>query len=99
MANLPNTVEIIVSGRRFTIRTDKDPEYVRHLGIKLERMLERIRAGNNRITYDKALIIACLYLLDENESLREQIRDLGMEIQRLHEEGAKILINSRKIAP
>jgi len=63
-------------------------------------MIERIRSANTKITYDKALVIACLYLLDENEMLREQIRELGLEIQRLHEEGAKILINSKKkIAP
>jgi len=100
VANLPNTIDIIISGRRFTIRTDKDPEYVRHLGVRLEKMLERIRSSNVKITYDKALVIACLYLLDENEMLRDQIRDLGLEIQRLHEEGVKVLINSKKkIAP
>ncbi len=95
MTNLPNTVEVTISGRKFSIRTDKDLEYVQALASRLESMIEKIKSGNNRITLEKALLITCFYVLDENESLKEQIKDLGYEIKRL-EEGAKILINSRK---
>jgi len=50
-------------------------------------------------TFDKALIVACFYLLDENESLKKQIFELGEEIKRL-EEGAKLLIKpNNKLAP
>ena len=97
--SLPNTVEVIISGRKFNIKTDKDPEYVKKLAQRLEVMVEKIKAGNSRVTFDKALVVACFYLLDENEALKSQIKELGQEIKRL-EEGAKLLITtSQKIAP
>jgi cell division protein ZapA (FtsZ GTPase activity inhibitor) len=97
--SLPQTVEVVINGRKFNIKTDKDPEYVKGLARKIESMVERIKSGNSRITFDKALVVACFYLLDENESLKKQIRELGDEIKRL-EEGAKLLVNNqKKIAP
>jgi len=96
--SLPETVEVVISGRKFNIKTDKDPEYVKHLSHRLETIVERIRAGNSRVTFDKALVVACFYILDENESLKKQIQELGEEIKRL-EEGAKLLISKKKIAP
>jgi len=96
--SLPETVEVTIAGRKFNIKTDKDPQYVRELALRLENMISRIKSGNSRVTLDKALIIACFYLLDENESLKSQIKELGEEIKRL-EEGAKLLVTSKKIAP
>jgi len=96
--SLPQTVEVVISGRKFNIKTDKDPEYVKKLAQRLEEMVERIKSGNSRVTFDKALVVACFYLLDENESLKKQIFELGEEIKRL-EEGAKLLINPQKLAP
>ncbi len=96
--SLPETVEVTIAGRKFNIKTDKDPEYVKELASRLENMISRIKSGNSRITLDKALIVVCFYLLDENESLKSQIKELGEEIKRL-EEGAKLLITPRKTAP
>jgi len=97
--SLPQTVEVVICGRKFNIKTDKDPEYVKYLAQKLDNMVERIKAGNSRLTFDKALVVACFYLLDENEELKKQIKELGEEIKRL-EEGAKLLIStSHKLAP
>ena len=97
--SLPQTVEVVICGRKFNIKTDKDPEYVKYLAQKLDNMVERIKAGNSRLTFDKALVVACFYLLDENEQLKKQIKELGEEIKRL-EEGAKLLIStSHKLAP
>ena len=89
----------MICGRKFNIKTDKDPEYVKYLAQKLDNMVEKIKAGNSRLTFDKALVVACFYLLDENEELKKQIKELGEEIKRL-EEGAKLLIStSHKLAP
>ena len=96
--SLPQTVEVVISGRKFNIKTDRDPDYVRRLAQKLEEMVDRIKSGNSRVTFEKALVVACFYLLDENESLKKQIFELGEEIKRL-EEGAKLLIKPNKIAP
>ncbi len=96
--SLPQTVEVVISGRKFNIKTDRDPEYVKKLAQKLEDMVEKIKSGNSRVTFDKALVVACFYLLDENESLKKQIFELGEEIKRL-EEGAKLLIKPNKLAP
>jgi len=85
---------VVISGRKFNIKTDRDPEYVKKLAQKIESMVERIRQGNSRVTFDKALVVACFYLLDENEALKTQIKELGEEIKRL-EEGAKLLISSQ----
>lgn len=97
--SLPQTVEVVISGRKFNIKTDKSPDYVKKLAQRLEEMVEKIKSGNSRVTFDKALIVACFYLLDENESLKKQIFELGEEIKRL-EEGAKLLIKpNNKLAP
>jgi len=98
VTNLPNTLEVTISGRKFSIRTDKDTDYVKSLASRIESIVEKIKSGNSRVTFEKALLITCFYLLDENENLKEQIKDLGYEIKRL-EEGAKILINSKKALP
>jgi len=96
--SLPTTLEVVICGRKYTIKTDKDPEYVKKLANRLEVMVEKIKTGNSRVTFDKALVVACFYLLDENELLKEQIKELGKEIKRL-EEGAKLLITSKKQSP
>ena len=97
--SLPETVEVVISGRKFNIKTDKDPDYVRELASKLDSMVERIKSNNSKVTLEKALVVVCFYLLDENESMKKQIQELGEEIRRL-EEGAKLLITSnKKIAP
>lgn len=93
--SLPGTVEVTISGRKFNIKTDRDPEYVKHLAQRLESMVEKIKTGNSKVTFDKALIVVCFYILDENESLKGQIQELGKEVKRL-EEGAKLLINTKK---
>ncbi len=92
--SLPTTLEVVICGRKYTIKTDKDPEYVKKLASRLEVMVEKIKTGNSRVTFDKALVVACFYLLDENELLKEQIKELGKEIKRL-EEGAKLLITNK----
>ena len=96
--SLPETVEVIICGRKFNIKTDKEPAYVKQLAGRLESIIEKIRAGNSRITFDRALIIACFYILDENESFKRQIKELGEEVKHL-EKGAKLLINTKKIVP
>ena len=97
--SLPQTVEVVILGRKFNIKTDRDPDYVRKLAQRLEEMVDKIKSGNSRVTFDKALVVACFYLLDENESLKKQIFELGEEIKRL-EEGATLLIKpNNKIAP
>ncbi|MEO2083837.1 MAG: cell division protein ZapA [Desulfurobacteriaceae bacterium] len=93
--SLPETVEVVISGRKFNIKSDKDPEYVKKLAQRLDEMIERIRNGNSKVTFDKALVLVCFYLLDENEELKKEIKELGSEIKRL-EEGAKLLVGSTK---
>jgi len=96
--SLPQTVEVSINGRKFRIKTDKDVEYVKNLAKKIESMVEKIKAGNNRVTFEKALVVTCFYLIDENETLKEQIIELGEEIKRL-EKGVKILTANRKALP
>ena len=96
--SLPQTVEVSINGRKFRIKTDKDVEYVKNLAKKIESMVEKIKAGNNRVTFEKALVVTCFYLIDENETLKEQIIELGEEIKRL-EKGAKILTATKKALP
>lgn len=100
IVSLPQTVEVVIAGRKFNIKTDKDPEYVKHLAQRLESMVERIKTGNSKVTLEKALVVACFYLLDENELLKKQIQELGEEIKRLEEGAHKLLVtSSKKIAP
>jgi len=96
--SLPQTVEVSINGRKFRIKTDKDAEYVKNLAKKIESMVEKIKAGNNKITFEKALVVTCFYLVDENETLKEQIIELGEEIKRL-EKGAKLLTATKKALP
>ncbi len=76
MATIPRTVEISVAGRKFLIKTDKDPDYVKHLASKLDQMVVTLKSGKPNLTFDKVLVIVCLYLLDENENLRTQLSEL-----------------------
>jgi cell division protein ZapA len=93
--NPPGTVEVVIGGRKFYIKSDKNPEYVLELAEKIQNLISKIKSGNSRITLDKALVLACFYLLDENETLKNQIKELGEEIKRL-EEGAKIFASKRE---
>ena len=100
IVSLPQTVEVVIAGRKFNIKTDRDPEYVKYLAQRLEEMVERIKTGNSKVTLEKALVVACFYLLDENELLKKQIQELGEEIKRLEEGAHKLLVtSSKKIAP
>jgi len=88
---LPNTVEISINGRKFNIKTDKEPEYVKKLASELEHMIEKIRAGNSKITFDRALVVACLYLLDEREQLRGENERLLSEKSHLLSEKERLV--------
>jgi cell division protein ZapA len=95
----PQTVEVTIAGRKFNIKTDKDPDYVRRLARRLEAMVSKVKATNSKVTLEKALVLACFYLLDESEHMKKQVQELGEELRRLEKGASKLLVPSKKVVP
>ncbi len=88
---------IFVGGKRFTIKTEENEEYMKKVVERLETKLKSIMSVNPKMDKDSAALLASLDYCDEEnkmreklETIKEQIKDYLAETERLHNEIAEL---------
>ena len=83
-----NTIEVIISGREYTLRTEDDPSYVRDLARMVDERLENLASASKTVDSGRLAVLAALNLADEYCRLKKEYTS---RIQELEQEQARLL--------
>jgi cell division protein ZapA len=91
---MPGRVDVEIFGKVYTVRGDKDPEYVRRVAEFVDRKMREISQVTDTVSTSRIAILASLNiadelmsLLEESEQLRTRMRELTQLIESSLEEG------------
>ncbi|MDF1535230.1 MAG: cell division protein ZapA [bacterium] len=86
---MPGRVDVEIFGKVYTVRGDKDPDYVRRVAEFVDRKMREISQVTETVSTSRIAILASLNiadelmtLLEESEELKVRIRDLTDRIGR-----------------
>ncbi|MDT8396737.1 MAG: cell division protein ZapA [bacterium] len=86
---MPGRVDVEIFGKVYTVRGDKDPDYVRRVAEFVDRKMREISQVTDTVSTSRIAILASLNiadelmtLLEESEELKVRIRDLTDRIGR-----------------
>jgi cell division protein ZapA len=87
---MPGRVDIEIFGKIYTVKGEKDPEYVRKVAEYVDRKMREISQVTETVSTSRIAILASLNiadelfdLIDETEDLKGNMKDLA---RRIHEE-------------
>ena len=86
---------VYISGQRYAVRTDADPDYLERLARYVEERYEQIVASGRSVPAHKAAILTALRLADELFRQKEEKRKLKENI-RLRSQKILAMIDSLK---
>jgi cell division protein ZapA len=85
---MPGRVDVEIFGKVYTVRGDKDPDYVRRVAEFVDRKMREISQVTETVSTSRIAILASLNIADElmtllegSEELRIRIRDLTDRIE------------------
>ncbi len=85
---MPGRVDVEIFGKVYTVRGDKDPDYVRRVAEFVDRKMREISQVTETVSTSRIAILASLNiadelmtLLEESEELKIRIRDLADRIE------------------
>ena len=86
---MPGRVDIEIFGKIYTVKGEKDPEYVRKVAEYVDRKMREISQVTETVSTSRIAILASLNiadelfdLIDETEDLKGNMKDLA---RRIHE--------------
>jgi len=65
------TIKVEIYDQAYTVRSDGDPEYLRHLAEYVDERMREISSGTLTVDSRKVAILAALYIADELHQLRK----------------------------
>ncbi len=81
-------VDVEIFGKVYTIRGDKDPDYVRRVAEFVDRKMREISEVTDTVSTARIAILACLNIADElltlsqeSEELKSLMRDLTRRVE------------------
>jgi cell division protein ZapA len=84
---MPGRVDIEIFGKIYTVKGEKDPEYVRKVAEYVDRKMREISQVTETVSTSRIAILASLNiadelfdLIDETEDLKENMKDLARKI-------------------
>jgi len=84
---MPGRVDIEIFGKIYTVKGEKDPEYVRKVAEYVDRKMREISQVTETVSTSRIAILASLNiadelfdLIDETEDLKGNMRDLARKI-------------------
>jgi cell division protein ZapA len=90
---VPGRVDVEIFGKVYTVRGDKDPEYVRRVAEFVDRKMREISQVTETVSTSRIAILASLNiadelmtLLEESEQLKTRMRELTKRIESTLEE-------------
>ena len=64
------TIKVEIYDQAYTVRSDGDPEYLKHLAEYVDQRMREISSGTLTVDSRKVAILAALYIADELHQLR-----------------------------
>ena len=65
------TIKVEIYDQAYTVRSDGDPEYLKHLAEYVDQRMREISSGTLTVDSRKVAILAALYIADELHQLRK----------------------------
>ncbi len=69
-------VDVEIFGKVYTVRGDKDPDYVRRVAEFVDRKMREISEVTDTVSTARIAILACLNIADEFLTLSEESEEL-----------------------
>lgn len=92
-----NKVEIIIGDKKYNVRTDESPEYVKHIENIINNQINQIAGSNKRFNEMDKLILSSFVIADKYIKLTNEVSDyrneLSEEIKLLKEQREKALLD------
>jgi cell division protein ZapA len=92
-STVPGRVDVEIFGKVYTVRGDKDPEYVRRVAEFVDRKMREISQVTDTVSTSRIAILASLNIADElmtllgeSELLKTRMRELTRRIESTMEE-------------
>ena len=80
---MPGRVDVEIFGKVYTVRGDKDPEYVRRVAEFVDRKMREISQVTETVSTSRIAILASLNIADELISLLEESEQLKTRMNEL----------------
>ncbi len=92
-----NKVEIVIGDKKYNVRTDESPEYVKHIENIINNQINQISGSNKRFNEMDKLILSSFVIADKYIKLSNEVSDyrneLSEEIKLLKEQREKALLD------
>ena len=80
---MPGRVDVEIFGKVYTVRGDKDPDYVRRVAEFVDRKMREISQVTETVSTSRIAILASLNIADELMTLLEESEELRIRIRSL----------------
>ncbi len=80
---MPGRVDVEIFGKVYTVRGEKDAEYVRRVAEYVDRKMREISQVTDTVSTSRIAILAALNIADEFFALREETDELESRIKNL----------------
>jgi cell division protein ZapA (FtsZ GTPase activity inhibitor)/peptidoglycan hydrolase CwlO-like protein len=91
-----NKIEIIIGDKKFNVKTDESPEYVKHIETVINDQINQIANSNKRFNEMDKLILSSFVIVDKYIKLSNEVTDyknsISDEIKRLKEQKERALL-------
>ncbi len=92
-----NKVETVIGDKKYNVRTDESPEYVKHIENIINNQINQISGSNKRFNEMDKLILSSFVIADKYIKLSNEVSDyrneLSEEIKLLKEQREKALLD------
>lgn len=82
---MPGRVDVEIFGKVYTVRGDKDPDYVRRVAEFVDRKMREISQVTETVSTSRIAILASLNIADELMTMLEESEELRSRIKKLTE--------------
>ncbi len=80
---MPGRVDVEIFGKVYTVRGEKDTEYVRRVAEYVDRKMREISQVTDTVSTSRIAILAALNIADEYFALRDETDELESRMQNL----------------
>jgi len=79
-------VDVEIFGKVYTVRGDKDPDYVRRVAEFVDRKMREIEQVTDTVSTSRIAILASLNIADELMTMLEEAEELRTRMKKLTEQ-------------
>jgi len=80
---MPGRVDVEIFGKVYTVRGEKDPDYVRRVAEFVDRKMREIAQVTDTVSTSRIAILACLNIADELMGMLEESEELKIRLKNL----------------